>query len=393
MIGGEPVIVRHVASISAIGREAWDRLFPGRVERWGYFSACERAAPAGFSASAIGAFAGDTLVAAAPLFRTDYRLDLSLKGSLKPAVDWLHRNAPKLVVVPALGLGSPLTEECPIGLRPGMTTRERHATFEALLRGMDAYAEANTIPILALKDVTDRDAAWVQDPLANAGFTRVATLPLATLHLPYENETEYLASLSASMRSDLRKKMRRSAQVKIELRDTIDDIEDEIVSLFEGTKANRKTDYGAFDDVPAIYFREVMRNLPSSAQVLLCRVNGRLASFNIFLVERDRVLGKYIGLRYPLAREHNLYFVNWMATVRLCIERGIPWLQTGQTSYRQKVRLGCRLKRSWVYFKYRNSLINPLFKLFGPMMAFDRMDPDLQALGREAPYLEPSEAP
>jgi hypothetical protein len=51
------------------------------------------------------------------------------------------------------------------------------------------------------------------------------------------------------------------------------------------------------------------------------------------------------------------------------------------------------LKRSWVYFKYRNPLINPLFKLFGPMMAFDAMDPDLQALGPEALYLEPGAAP
>ena len=65
----------------------------------------------------------------------------------------------------------------------------------------------------------------------------------------------------------------------------------------------------------------------------------------------------------------------------------------GQTSYRQKARLGCKLKRSWIYFKHRNPLINPLFKLFGPMMAFDQMDPDLQALGQDAPYVEPGAAP
>jgi hypothetical protein len=51
------------------------------------------------------------------------------------------------------------------------------------------------------------------------------------------------------------------------------------------------------------------------------------------------------------------------------------------------------LKRSWIYFKHRNPLINPLFKVFGPMMAFDKMDPDLQALGEDAPYIEPGAAP
>lgn len=139
-----------------------------------------------------------------PLFRTDYRLDMSLEGSLKPVSDWLYRNAPKLVAVPVLGMGSPLTEECPIGFAPHMTAAERAATFAALLDGMDRYAAAEKIPLLALKDVTDRDAAWATGPLGAAGCTRVATLPVATLHLPYKSEGEYLASLSASMRSDLR---------------------------------------------------------------------------------------------------------------------------------------------------------------------------------------------
>ena len=49
------------------------------------------------------------------------------------------------------------------------------------------------------------------------------------------------------------------SKATIEIRDTIDGIEDEIVALFEETKAHRKTDYGAFDEVPANYFREVMQ--------------------------------------------------------------------------------------------------------------------------------------
>jgi hypothetical protein len=393
MSGDKPLTARHVPTIADIAREDWSRLFESKAEGWDYFRACERAMPEDFSASAMGAYAGDTLVAAAPLFRTDYRLDLSLEGPLKPAVEWLYKHARKFVVVPVLGMGSPLTEECPIGFAPELNASARLAAFGALLQGMDALAKAEKIPLLALKDITDRDAARAHVPLSQMGFTRVATLPLATLHLPFEDEEGYLASLSASMRSDLRKKMRRAANVNIEIRDSIDGIEDELVELFEETKANRKTDYGAFDEVPASYFREVMQAMPGNARLMLARVGGKLASFNIFLIEPDRVIGKYVGMRYALAREHNLYFVNWMTTARFCMERGIPWLQTGHTSYKQKVRLGCRLKRSWVYFRYRSAFINPLFKVFGPMMAFDAMDPDLQALGAEAPYLEPGAAP
>lgn len=393
MIDGQPIAVRHLTSITGLPREDWDRLFPGRAEGWDYFRACEQAAPEGFQASAMAAYAGAALVAAVPLFRTDYRLDLSLEGQLKPVVEWIHRSAPKLVALPVLGMGSPLTEECLIGFQPGIKEHDRIAGFEALLRGMNDHAAENKIPLLALKDVMDRDATWANGLLKKQGFTGVATLPVATLHLPFSSEDEYLASLSSSMRSDLRKKMRRANKVKFEFRDSIADIEDEIAALFEETRANSKVDYGSFDEVPATYFREVMRNCHGKAHVMLGTIDDKLISFNISLTEPDRLLAKYIGMRYPDAREHNLYFLNWMAMVRYCIDRGIPWMQAGHTSYRQKARLGCKLKRSWIYFKHRNMLINPLFKGFGPMMAFDQMDPDLQALGDDAPYLEAGAAP
>jgi hypothetical protein len=393
MIDGQPIAVRHLTSITGLPREDWDRLFPGRAEGWDYFRACEQAAPEGFQASAMAAYTGAALVAAVPLFRTDYRLDLSLEGPLKPVVEWIHRSAPKLVALPVLGMGSPLTEECLIGFQPGIKEHDRIAAFEALLRGMNDHAAENKIPLLALKDVMDRDATWANGLLKKQGFTGVATLPVATLHLPFSSEDEYLASLSSSMRSDLRKKMRRANKVKFEFRDSIADIEDEIAALFEETRANSKVDYGSFDEVPATYFREVMRNCHGKAHVMLGTIDDKLISFNISLTEPDRLLAKYIGMRYPDAREHNLYFLNWMAMVRYCIDRGIPWMQAGHTSYRQKARLGCKLKRSWIYFRHRNMLINPLFKGFGPMMAFDQMDPDLQALGDDAPYLEAGAAP
>jgi hypothetical protein len=381
------VDVKPVASVFEIPRTEWNGLFPGAAENWDYFRACERAAPEGFAPSAIAAFARGQLIAAAPLFRLTYRLDMSLKGPLRPIGDWLNRHLPRLVNVPVLGMGSPLTEECPIGLLSGLSAVERERALAALLAGMASHAKATAASVLALKDVTDRDAQSAHDTLTRAGFTRVATLPVATLHLPFKSEQEYLATLSASMRKDIKRKMKSLADVEVEVRDTIDGIEHEVVALFEETKARRKADYDVFDEVPPGYFREVMMSSGGRAKIMLTRVGGQLASFNIFFEEQDRIIDKYIGMRYPLAREHNIYFITWMMMVRRCIEKRIPWLQMGQTTYGQKVRLGCKLKRSWVYFKHTNPLINAAFRIIGPRMAFDRMDPDLVALGDAAVYL------
>ena len=101
---------------------------------------------------------GDRLVAAAVLFRTDYRLDLSLEGPLKPAGEWLYKNAPKLVVVPVLGLGSAAHRGVPDRICARLTPqRAPDDVSRPCLHGMDAHAQANEIPLLALKDITDRD--------------------------------------------------------------------------------------------------------------------------------------------------------------------------------------------------------------------------------------------
>jgi hypothetical protein len=188
------------------------------------------------------------------------------------------------------------------------------------------------------------------------------------------------------MRGDIRKKMRALEHVQVSLIEDATVASDEIVALFQETKAKRKVDYAEMDEVPDAYFREVVGRLGGRAKILTMRIGGEIACFSLFLEENNRVIGKYVGMRYPLAREYNLYFLNWMLIVRYCIERGIEWLQTGQTTYRQKVRLGCKLKRSWVYFKHQGVVMGPLFRSFGPTMAFDSMDPDLRELGEDAPY-------
>ena len=108
---------------------------------------------------------------------------------------------------------------------------------------------------------------------------------------------------------------------------------------------------------------------------MLYWLGDELIGFNLLFVGADRVIDKFIGMRYPLAREHNLYVLSWMTNVRFCLERGITKLQTGQTAYAAKLRLGSRLEKSWMCFKHRGRVINTVFRTFGPLIAFDRRIP------------------
>ncbi len=390
--GDEPlsgIVTRHHASICEISEAEWNRLFTGACEDWGYFRGVELCGSQHFSFSAIAAYKGGQLIAAAPVFRLDYRLDMTLPDRLKALGDWLARFAPRLVKVPVLGLGSPMSEECPIGLDASLDAHGRMAAVAALVSALEQHAKAERIKILALKDVTDRDAQWVSAPLDAHGFVRMASLPVATLPLPFASFEDYLGSMPSKKRSDMRKKLRGAGDVEIEFRDNIEDVYGEILTLYRATRANRKASYEAFDEVPEDYFREVMAKSGGNGKVLLFRLAGRLVCFSFFMVEKDKVIGKFVGMDYEVARARNLYFLNWMTIVRFCIDNGIKNLQTGQTTYAVKVRLSCKLKRSWIYFKYTGRLLGPIVRHLGPRFSFEDVDPELGELGERAVYLAP----
>lgn len=378
---------RILKSVTDLDRADWDGLFPGRVEGWDYFRACEAAAPQGFDLGALAVYRDDALVGAAPTFKVSYRLDMSLPQSLQAFGEWLNARAPRLVNAPVVGLGSPLVEECPIGIDARLSPDDRAAVFESLLGGLAQAGKESGAALLALKDMTAQDRLWAGPLMARARFAAVPTLPVAILHLPFADETAYIASLAGPMRNEIRRKLKHLKDVEVSFPATIDGLEDEIVALFEETKSHRKADYDDFDNVPPRYFRAVLEALAPRARLMVCRIGGVLASFNIFLIEDDRIIGKYLGMRYPLAREHNLYFLNWMLVARVCMAEGKQWMQSGHTGYRVKVRLGSKLKRSWVYFRHVNPVVNVGFRALGPRFAFDAMDPDLKELGERAPYL------
>jgi hypothetical protein len=304
-----------------------------------------------------------------------YRLDTSLQGPLRALV------APvaALATLRLVGLGSPLAERCHIGFDPALAPAGRDAALHVLLGAVEGHARANRIGLLAVKDLAGPDAAEVAPVLRAHGFASIASLPLAVLDVP-TTEADYLAALSSATRKDVRRKLRGAGRVAVEVTHDIAGVAAEIEALYGETRALSRFDYGELEELPPGYFPSVARALGEDAAFVLYRVDGRLAAFNLLLLSEDRVIDKFLGMRYPLAREHDLYVLSWMTNLRLCLERGARRLQTGQTAYAPKLRLGSRLEPAEVWFRHRNPAVNALMRLLAPLLAFDRNDPGLKAL-------------
>ena len=364
--------------VAAIAEADWTRFFPDDAEGWAYYRTIEAAPPPGFRFEAIAVHDGGHLVAAAPVFHVTYRLDTPLQSRLRPMGDWLHRTVPRLVAHPVIGLGSPLADRCHIGFDPGLSETGRRYAMTALLDGLDRKAAADGIRILAIKDLADREARPLYAIMESAGYTRMAGLPVCVLDLPFGDAESYIRSLSANNRSVLRRKLKTAGPVELETVTSIAGIEDEIYSLYEETRANSRFDYGDFEQLSPRYFRDVIAALgPDRAAVVLARVDGRLLAMKLLFIEKNRIIDKFWGMRYPDGREHNLFFVCWMEGVRFALTHGARQYQSGQTAYAQKVKLGSRLDPMSVYVRHRWPIVNRIFKRAAPLIAFDRMDPEL----------------
>ena len=101
---------------------------------------------------------------------------------------------------------------------------------------------------------------------------------------------------------------------------------------------------------------------------MLCWQGEELLSFQLFLVGRDRVLAKQIGMKYPQGRELNLYFINWLKLIEFAIERRIPCVEMGATTYATKILFGGYLERRWLHFRFRGGTLEPDAQSGGPAL-------------------------
>mgnify|MGYP000847690663 CR=1 FL=1 len=184
--------------------------------------------------------------------------------------------------------------------------------------------------------------------------------------------------------STLRRKLKTRPKVEVETVTSIAGLEHEIFELYEETRKNSRFDYGDFEQLSPDYFRRVMEGLGERAACILCRVDGRLLAAKLMFIEKDRIIDKFWGMRYPIGRDYNLFFIAWMEGVRFALAHGARQFQSGQTAYAQKVKLGSRLDKMWVYFRHRSRVANSIFRTVAPLIAFDKMDPELTEIRKRA---------
>ena len=374
------MIVSVATSIEAFGAAEWNRLFPSELEDWSYYRAVEKAGLAEFSWLYFAVRMNDKLVAAVPAFITDYHLDTTVRGALRTVTDAIQRMFPRFLRQRMIALGSPVSEVCHLGFDASLDDAARAQALGAVIDALETRAASERAHMIAIKDSESAlDSLW-SNAVAPHRLRRQPGLPTACLELPFASVDEYLAMLSYTTRKEIRRKLKAGAAIRVEWRSRIDDIVDDIMRLYASTRDRAEFD---FEELTPDYFRGVLAECAPRGLCATYWLDDRLVAFNLVLCDGDRMIDKFLGMDYSVAREHNLYFYTWMENVRYCIANGILVYQSGQGLHQQKKRLGSKLLPNWLWYRHRNRFMDRILATIEGVARLDRGDAELAALGAE----------
>lgn len=361
-------------SLEGIERREWDTCFPGNPEGYDYLMAVEKSGLAGFSWRYVIIREAGMLLAAMPAFLCDYALETTLpRGRLHVWIDRIRSIYPGFLKLRLACLGSPCTENGAIGLHPFVGSARRAVLLERLLEGFEAMARAEGSSLYALKDMPMPLEPALADVLARRGYVETGGMPTASRAIDFASIEDYLGSLSAGTRKDMRRKLRAASSVKIERITTLGDLEERFMELYRQTRARSEWQ---FEDLTAGYFVGILERMPERAFCTVYSVDGEALAFNFLLRDDGRLVDKFFCMDAARGRPYNLYYLSWFENLRYCLENGLDRYQSGQAYYANKVRLGSQLTENLMLFRHTNPLIHAILRRVAPFLAGDDGAPE-----------------
>ncbi len=353
---------------------AWQTLLPNQLEAYHYHLAFAEANIQDFKTAYVTVFEQEKPVLVAPIFVMDYALDTTVQGKLKTLTTKIRKLFPTLLTLRLLCVGSAVTDSAIIGFETINTD-----IIQTLYLKLEEIARLENVSVIAFKDLTEKDLAQLKLPLQTLGFSIVDNMPVAKNSINFSSLDDYLATISYSTRKGLRRKMKSFAQLRIEEHDGMPPQMDEIFQLY--LNCYEKSEL-KFEKLTRHFFENLAKRMPNNCRFVLyyCgEKNGdksseKLIGFNCLLYGNGILMDKYIGLDYDKSHDVNLYSLSWLHNISMCIRDGFHTFQSGQAAYETKLSLGASLTQTYIVFKHRNRLINPLLKLASRLLAYENFD-------------------
>jgi hypothetical protein len=375
--------VNWVDSEADIPPDLWVRCFPPQVEGHWWYRILEHCGIQDQFRFIYGVVYGPSgPLAIAPVFLMDVPIRLVLPPVLLPLANLLSKLCPSLLFQRTLFIGSPCSDEGTVGMLPDVNSLD---IFRCVQLAAERLAEQLKAPLLVWKDFPSSCDPILSVLARERGLFPLASFPGTLVNLPGNSWDAYLASLKATRRNKLKKKLRRAAEAPLfseVIQQPSTHALDELYDLFWQTYEKGQT---KFERLNRRFF-DLASEQPHAHFILLReQASGRLMAFMLCFQQDGHVINKYIGLDYSQPKEWFLYFRLWQAAVSWAASIGAKTIQSGQTGYAPKIELGHALVPLTNYCRHRNRVIHWIFAQVAKTIEWGTLDADLAIYLRAHP--------
>jgi predicted N-acyltransferase len=304
--------------------------------------------------------AGGRLVAHCSFYAISTPLDLFLPRSSPAArvLAGVRSLYPGFLRFRVVECGSPTTLGYPVAFRAGLAPEERREIWHALVRSMESFAAEKQADLLVVRDFRE-DERPTAAPLVEQGFACVPNLENTVLRMRWATFDEYVGSLRAHYRRQVRLNLARAERAGLRLERVRDfaPLASEMARLWRLTHL-RSTTYQR-EVLGPDYFENVAACLGDRTFAGVLRLGSRLVGFTLYLLDDTVLVPSYIGIDYAQNDEAALVFNAYYDWVRTGIDLGVPLMSLGITTYESKLRLGAEIEPLGIFIRYRRPGLTP----------------------------------
>lgn len=369
-----------IDSISKINRPDWDSTFGQMLQGYDFYRAVEESNLEGFSFYYILIYEGEKLLLIAPVFVSDFNLDIAVSGIAHKLIQGARKAIPRLLILKTLFCGSPISENGALGI--SKEAQEKDTLLFELIRIMNGFCRGKNIPLIIFKDFL-KDQVTSLGQIKTTGFFLAESFPTVVTDLPFNSLDDYIASLSHNTRKNIRRKLKKadsSGAITVKTTNNIEDIIEEAYSLYLNT-------YNAgsvrFERLTKQFFINAGRFVPQT-RFFLYYADDKLAAFNLCFTYKDTMIDEFIGFDYAAAYKYNLYYFSWCYNIEWCLKNSIKHYQTGQTDYHPKLKLGGRLIPLYVLIKHNNGVLNFCLRILAKLLTPTNLDANIKNMTKDA---------
>jgi predicted N-acyltransferase len=239
------------------------------------------------------------------------------------------------------------------------------------------YARQNKGSLIVFKDFPAKYRPTL-GVLADAGFTRIPSMPMTRLSLAHKNFDAYLQTLGYVTRKSLRRKFRKAEaapKIDMEVVTDISPIVDEIYPLYLAVHERSPM---KFEHLTKEFFCAIGHEMPDKARFFVWRQSGRIIAFSLCLVCGDTIYDECLGLDYSVALDLHLYFYTMRDVISWAIAQGLGWYCSGPLNYDPKLHLRHELAPLDLYVRHTRAWLNPISRFALKYLEPTRHDPVLR---------------